>query len=709
MKDKTVYTGLDGFRLIAALLVVAIHTSPLAVVNGTADFMLTRIVARVAVPFFFMASGFFLFSQGADAKRLYVFLRKTAVLYAIAMLLYLPLNLYNVSALRWASLPDLLRSVFVDGTFYHLWYLPAAMLGAAIAWALLRSVKQKGALIISLILYAIGLFGDSYYGFADKIPALKAFYQTVFAFFGHTRNGLFFAPIFFVLGARITKSSRCPDRRSALTGLGLSLALMAAEGLLLRGAGVQRRDSMYVMLLPCMIFLFQSLLVWKGRAAERLRSLSAAVYILHPMMIVCVLGISDLTRLRWLLVDNSLIFFMAVAACSLAAAVLLGTWQRKRKEERKAPLRQGRMDRAWAEIDLENLCHNARVLQQLLPGECAIMAVVKANAYGHGDIEVSKALNRIGIRAFAIATADEGIHLRKNGIQGEILILGYTDPHRALELAKYRLSQAIVDAQYASELSNAGKTVQVHIKVDTGMHRLGESHDHAREIAQIFRYGHLQVNGIFTHLCSSDSMETDDVNFTKLQIRKFDALLEELKRGGIPVPKFHIQSSYGVLNYPEARCGYARVGIALYGASGKARQNADLRPVLSLRAKVILVRTIAAGESVGYGRQFVAGRDTHVAVLPVGYSDGVPRDLGSKQGCVLLHGCRAPIVGRICMDQMMVDVTGIPDVKRGDTVTLIGRDGTDEISVEEIAANTGTIPNELLSRLGSRLERVFLR
>jgi alanine racemase len=366
------------------------------------------------------------------------------------------------------------------------------------------------------------------------------------------------------------------------------------------------------------------------------------------------------------------------------------------------------MDRAWVEINLENLRHNARALQRLLPKKCDIMAVVKANAYGHGDIEVSKALNHIGIHAFAVATIDEGIHLRKNGIQGEILILGYTDPHRALELSKYHLSQTIVDAQYASELNSLGKTLQVHIKVDTGMHRLGESYEHTHEIARIFQYGHLQVNGIFTHLCSSDSMETDDINFTMLQIRKLDALLEELKRGGIPIPKIHIQSSYGVLNYPEMRCGYARVGIALYGASGKAKRNADLKPVLSLRAKVVLVRTIAAGESVGYGRQFIAGRDTRVAVLPIGYSDGVPRDFGSKQGCILLHGCRAPIVGRICMDQMMVDVTDIPDVKRGDTVTLIGRDGTDEISAEEIAANAGTIPNELLSRLSSRLERIFI-
>ena len=366
------------------------------------------------------------------------------------------------------------------------------------------------------------------------------------------------------------------------------------------------------------------------------------------------------------------------------------------------------IDRAWAEIHLANLRHNARALQEALPKECRIMAVVKANAYGHGDIEVSKALNCIGVKAFAVATIDEGIHLRKNGIQGEILILGHTDPQRAVELHRYRLVQTIVDAQYASALNRQGRLLQVHINVDTGMHRLGESYDHAQEIVQIFQYEHLKVSGIFTHLCASDSMEPGDIDFTKLQIKRFFDLLEELKAHQIAIPKTHIQSSYGILNYPEIWCNYARIGLALYGASDKGKQNVDIKPVLSLKARVALLKTIAAGESVGYGRRFIAGRDTRIAVLPIGYADGIPRNLGNKQGCVLLHGCRAPIIGNICMDQLMVEVTEIPNIKRGDTATLIGCDDTDEITAKEIAANAGTIPNELLSRLSSRLERIFI-
>ena len=706
MREKT-YSGIDYFRIIAAFLVVAIHTSPLASIDNTADFILTQVIARVAVPFFFMTSGFFLFRRTEDeGKRLAVFLKKMIMLYVIAVLLYLPLNLYHGVPEERTYLPNLLKNIFFHGTYLHLWYLPVAIFGAAISWVLLRSLKEKGALAIGLILYIVGLFGDSYYGFAAKIPAFQAFYQAVFTFFSYTRNGLFFAPVFFILGALAAKRQKRYELKTCMAGLWISLALMIAEGLLLRGLMVQRHDSMYIMLLPCMIFLFQSLLMWNGRSAKGLRNISATVYIIHPMMIALVYKFAAVTNLQWL-GHNSVARFSAVALASLAVAVLFTIFLREMRPG-KAPLRQVDMDRAWVEIILKNLCHNARALQEALPKGCRLMAVVKANAYGHGDIEVSKALNRIGVRAFAVATIDEGIRLRENGIQGEILILGHTDSLRALQLYQYRLSQTVVDVQYAAVLSNTRKPVQVHIKVDTGMHRLGESYDHASKIAPLFHYGHLKVNGIFSHLCVSDSIKAEDINFTKLQIKRFFGLLEELKAYQIEIPKTHIQSSYGVLNYPEIRCDFARLGLALYGASHKGKQNVNLKPVLSLKARVVLIKKISAGESVGYGRQFVAERDTRIAVLPIGYADGIPRNLGNEQGCVLLHGCRAPIIGGICMDQLMVDVTDIPNIKCGDTATLIGCDGTDEITVKEVAENAGTIPNELFSRLSSRLERIFI-
>ncbi len=377
----------------------------------------------------------------------------------------------------------------------------------------------------------------------------------------------------------------------------------------------------------------------------------------------------------------------------------------------KKPSNRSHMDRAWAEINMSNLNHNVQAIRKVLPNGCGLMAVVKANAYGHGDVELAEYLNRMGVLAFAVATIDEGIRLRKHGIKGELLILGYTIPQRASELARYRLSQTVTDYEHAQRLNAFGKPIQVHIKVDTGMHRLGESCDHVSEIAKIFRCENLNIHGIFTHLCVSDSMEPEDIALTKEQLQKFLCLLDELRKQRSTLPKFHIQSSYGILNYPELQCDYARIGIALYGTLStpdiKTKLPIDLRPVLTLKARVVLIRTIAAGESVGYGRQFIAQRETCVAVLHVGYADGLPRGLSCGNGTVLLHGCHAPIIGRICMDQLMVDITGLSTVKQGDIATLIGRDGTEEILAEQVAANAGTITNELLSRLSNRMERVF--
>ena len=376
---------------------------------------------------------------------------------------------------------------------------------------------------------------------------------------------------------------------------------------------------------------------------------------------------------------------------------------------RTAAVRQVNTDRAWAQINLDSLCHNAVVLRQCLPEKCRIMAVVKANAYGHGDIEVAHALSHIGIRAFAVATIEEGIRLRQNGIRGDILVLGYTDPQRAASLSRYRLAQTVADARHAAAFSGPGQPVHVHIKVDTGMHRLGESCENAAQIADIFRNEHLAVDGLFTHLCASDIMAPADVKLTKRQIQRFSCLLDDLKMKGIRIPKSHILSSYGALNYGQTPSDYARLGLAIYGAVSKNHiKSVGLKPVLSLKARVVLIRMVARGEHIGYGSAPIAKRDTRIAVLPIGYADGLPRSLGNDHGCVLLHGRRAPIISSVCMDQLMVDITDIPGVKRGDIATLIGRDGGEEILAEDVAASAGTITNEILSRLGTRLERVYI-
>lgn len=451
--------------------------------------------------------------------------------------------------------------------------------------------------------------------------------------------------------------------------------------------------------------------LWLGQtrhdSMKWLQYLSMLIYLIHPAIIVAVGGLAQATGLQGRLIGSSILHLMAVAIGSfVVATVPAALVHGKRVREASS---NGGQERAWAEINLANLRHNVKAIQEAIPDGCKIMAVVKANAYGHGAVSISADLNRIGINVFAVATIDEGIHLRRNGIKGEILILGYTPATRAWELDRYHLSQTIVDVEHARELNRFGKPIRVHLKVDTGMNRLGESYQHISEIASIFELKNLAIAGIFTHLCASDSTQETLVAFTNRQIQRFYELLTKLNARHIQIPVTHIQSSYGLLNYPELRCGYVRIGIALYGVSSTPDEHTkcslDLRPVLALKSKVALVRTIAVGESVGYGQSFVASGKMKIAVVPIGYADGIPRNLSERNGHVLIGGRRVPIIGRICMDQLIADITDVPGIKRGDVVTLIGKDGSEEITAEQVAANAGTITNELLSRLGTRLER----
>jgi serine/alanine racemase len=362
------------------------------------------------------------------------------------------------------------------------------------------------------------------------------------------------------------------------------------------------------------------------------------------------------------------------------------------------------------EINLDHLRHNVKALQRLLPHNCDIMAVVKANAYGHGDIAIANELCKIGVRAFAVATVSEGIRLRQNGIKGDILVMGYSHPDELPQLIRYRLIQTVIDEDYARVLNECGKTIRVHVKIDTGMARLGEAYDNISALRSVYTCQHLSVEGIYTHLAVSDSLAPDDVAFTRRQLRRFHGAVEQIRKMGFDPGKMHVQSSYGVLNDArEESYDLARIGIAMYGVLSRpgerTKHSVDLRPVLALKARVAAVKELEAGNAVGYGRAFVARRPTRIAVLAIGYADGIPRSL-SGIGAVLIHGKRAPIVGLICMDQMMVDVTEIAETRAGDVVTLIGQDGAEEISAEQMAAAAGTITNEWLSRLGSRLERV---
>lgn len=364
-------------------------------------------------------------------------------------------------------------------------------------------------------------------------------------------------------------------------------------------------------------------------------------------------------------------------------------------------------ERAWIEVNRKNLRHNVITLKKIMPPKCELMAVVKADAYGHSAALIAASLNKMGVTAFAVATIEEGIRLRNNNVRGEILILGHTNVGRASQLKAYDLTQTLIGHEYAEALNAQGIAVKVHIKIDTGMHRLGIPCGELSAVLKVFHMKNLKICGIFTHLCCSDSRQPDDIAFTREQIDSFYSLTDALKKNGISVPKHHIQSSYGLLNYPYLTCDYVRAGIILYGVLSSQQDDAiqkpDLRPVLSLKSRVVLTRIIKKGDSVGYGRSFTARRDTRIAILPVGYGDGFPRNLSDGNGSALIRRHIVPVVGRVCMDQLAVDITDVEEVSVGDIATLIGSEGDKELPAPAVADSFGSISNELLCRLGARL------
>lgn len=731
--QKQTYGGLDLFRPAAALLVLAIHTSPLASFSPDADFFLTRILARIAVPFFFMVTGQFILSSGASVFR---YIKKLCVIYLAAVLLYLPLGIY-AGHYRELTPAGVFKMLFFDGTFYHLWYFPACILGLLLVTLLGRFLRPGWVAACSVVLYIIGLLGDSYFGLTTKIPLLSQCYHAMFRVFSYTRNGLFFAPLFLVLGA-LAGSRRTADRNDKGHGLlrcpmlwqkaaplALSFAAMTAEAFTLRDLGFQRHDSMYLFLVPVVYFLYQCLLSVPATSRKSLRSAATWIYLLHPAMIVVVRGVARPLRLTGLLVENSLIHFLAVASLSVISGILLAAMQRRisasqtflpmqtlfsaNHDTRVSSLPPG-TERAWIELDMHALEHNVRFLQSGLPKDCRLMPAVKANAYGHGAIPVARELNRLGIRDFCVACVEEGVELRRAGICGEILILGYTSPSLFPLLRRYRLTQTVVDYDYAQRLEQSGLKLSVHIGVDTGMHRLGIPWEETEKIIAVYHMKHLKVKGIFTHLATCDSLLPECRAFTEKQLQAFSETRSALQAAGLPCKGVHLLSSYGILNYPQEAEDYVRPGIALYGVPSSAGLSdsgfSSLMPVLSLKARVASVRRLHPGESAGYGAAFTADEETVVAVLSIGYADGLPRELSEQKGSVLIKGRRAPVIGRICMDQTLVDVTDIPDLQAGEPAVLIGKSGDLENTAVGIAAQCGTITNELLSRLGARLHRV---
>lgn len=734
------HLAVDLFKAVAALLVIAIHTGPLQTYSEQADFLLTGIAARLAVPFFFLASGCFFFRKaiagnGSGWKDVHRYAAKTGKLYAVAIILYIPLNWYSgYFASPDFSLGPLAKDLVFDGTLYHLWYLPASILGMYIAYACFRYGSMNAALPVTGCLYAIGLLGDSYYGIAAGHAWLASLYDSLFALFDYTRNGIFFAPLYMALGALAAKraESRPPSLKASAAWLFLSLALLFAEGMTLHGLEWPRHDSMYVALVPAVYCLYQCLLAGEARLqlapayGPYLRQLSTWIYIGHPAVIVLVRFIAKMTDSTRLLVNDSLVHFVAVSILSVLIS-MLGIavsnhcrGKRRRRNDGNGGVKNGANHypasgayRAWAEISLDSLRHNLDELRRVLPPHYGIMAVVKANAYGHGSVLAARHFEQLGIRSFAVAEIGEAIELRKGGVKGEVLILGFTDPSLARELARYKLTQTVVSAEYGERLAAAGIRLNVHVKIDTGMNRLGVPYGDVRQLLCCYRHKLLRVTGTFSHLSVSDSRLPEHIDFTRLQLRRFDEAVAWMKDAGCDPGVLHIQSSYGILNYAsEGAFDLARPGIALYGLTSSEadmpKADIRLRPALSLRAAVTRVKEIPAHCPVGYGHAYLPDRDVRIATVSIGYADGVPRELAERGGEVLIRGRRARIQGIICMDQMIVDVTPIEDVQPGDTVTIIGEDGDERITAGEIAARCHTLTNDIVSLIGSRVARVYI-
>ena len=374
------------------------------------------------------------------------------------------------------------------------------------------------------------------------------------------------------------------------------------------------------------------------------------------------------------------------------------------------------MKRTWAEVDFDKLAHNYHALRGLSPAGTKYLGLVKADAYGHGAVPVAKKLEELGADYLGVACLDEAIEVREAGVKTPILILGCTSSIYAAELVKYNITQACYDLEYAKELSagaqKAGGTIPVHIQCDTGMTRLGfmchedTMEKSASEIIEAVKLPGLKAEGIFTHFSDSDGSE----EYTMLQFGRFQDIIQRVRDLGYEFEIRHCANSAATLLYPATYLDMIRPGIVQFGHFPDAKMDhalCDLVPVLELKSRVATVRDVPANTPVSYGRTNTLTRPSRLAVIPVGYGDGFCRGFSNKL-TVLINGKKLPIVGRICMDMCMVDVTDAPDVKEGDVAILYGSDGTNDQPVEAGAEIMNTISYELLCVLTKRIPRIYL-
>ncbi|MFL0247226.1 alanine racemase [Candidatus Clostridium stratigraminis] len=367
----------------------------------------------------------------------------------------------------------------------------------------------------------------------------------------------------------------------------------------------------------------------------------------------------------------------------------------------------------WAEVDLDKLAHNMREIRRLSKSK-DIIAIIKADGYGHGALDIAPTLLENGATRIAVAVLSEAIELRRGGIEQSIMILGFTPPSLIDMLIRYDIEQTVFSYDFAKEISlmaqRKNKIARIHIALDTGMGRIGflPNDDSAEEVYKISKLPNIIIEGLFSHFSSADE---ENKEYTTYQFNNYNKFYEKLIQKGIKINVRHIANSAAIIDFPESHLEAVRPGIILYGyypSNEVDKNNIDLKPVMSLKTNVVHIKTLPAGEYISYGRKFKTNRESVIATLPVGYADGYTRLLYNKAK-VIINGSFAPVIGRICMDQCMVDITEIGNVNVGDEVTLMGEQDNLKFTADNIAELIGTINYEVTCMISKRVPRVYMK
>ena len=370
--------------------------------------------------------------------------------------------------------------------------------------------------------------------------------------------------------------------------------------------------------------------------------------------------------------------------------------------------------RTWAEVDLDAIAHNIREIRKITNPNAQIMAVVKADAYGHGFLEVTKTLLENGADRLAVAVLQEGKQLRSRGVTVPILILGASGEETVEDLINFDITPSVFTYDFAKALSYEAerkeKVTKIHIKIDTGMSRIGflagdDNEEIANEIIKISKLPYIEVEGIFSHFAASDEYDT---SYTHMQFERFMDVCNKLNEKGLDVPIKHICNSAGIMMYPEMHLDMVRPGVILYGmypSDEVDKSRLDLKPAMTLKSTVTHIKDVPAGRGVSYGREYITEGTTKIATVPIGYADGYLRKL-AKEGKMIVNGTLVPIVGRICMDQCMIDVTNVNNIDRGDEVIIFGKTG---VTIDDLASWLETINYEVSCVIGKRIPRIYTR